>query len=116
MTTLSCRSAPAWKRIVNPSSWAQHPRCQEGRRVNEIKRYIGRLGRRGITAATAAGLVAGLISAAPSEPAAQAAVTGQAQATAPADPASYVNPLIGTGSGGNVVGQVDTFPGAAAPF
>ncbi|WP_049871720.1 GH92 family glycosyl hydrolase [Catenulispora acidiphila] len=32
------------------------------------------------------------------------------------DPAALVNPLIGTGSGGDVVGQVDTFPGAVVPF
>src|ERR1700722_3813750 len=32
------------------------------------------------------------------------------------DPASLVDPMIGTGSGGATVGQVDTFPGAAAPF
>ncbi len=32
------------------------------------------------------------------------------------DPASYVDPFIGTGSGGTVVGQVDTFPGADMPF
>lgn len=32
------------------------------------------------------------------------------------DPASVVNPLIGTGSGGQVVGDVDTFPGADYPF
>ena len=32
------------------------------------------------------------------------------------DPASLVDPMIGTGSGGDVVGQVDTIPGAAAPF
>jgi predicted alpha-1,2-mannosidase len=113
MTTLSCRSALAWKRIVSPSSRVQ-PRCQEGRRVNKIKRYTGRVARRSITAGLAAGLAAALISAAPSVPAAQAAVTASTQA--PTDPASYVNPLIGTGSGGNVVGQVDTFPGAAAPF
>ena len=30
--------------------------------------------------------------------------------------ASLVNPFIGTGAGGAVVGQVDTFPGADAPF
>ncbi|HEX4862478.1 MAG TPA: GH92 family glycosyl hydrolase, partial [Acidimicrobiales bacterium] len=30
--------------------------------------------------------------------------------------ASYVNPFIGTGSGGPNVGQIDTFPGASAPF
>lgn len=48
-------------------------------------------------------------------------LTGMAAAAppataAPGGPASYVNPLIGTGSGGDIVGQVDTFPGASAPF
>jgi predicted alpha-1,2-mannosidase len=33
-----------------------------------------------------------------------------------ADPAVSVNPFIGTGSGGAVVGDVDTFPGASLPF
>ena len=32
------------------------------------------------------------------------------------DPAALVDPFVGTGSGGTVVGQVDTFPGADAPF
>src|ERR1700677_4578646 len=32
------------------------------------------------------------------------------------DPAALVNPMIGTGSGGASVGQIDTFPGASAPF
>ncbi|HEY3953986.1 MAG TPA: GH92 family glycosyl hydrolase [Streptosporangiaceae bacterium] len=32
------------------------------------------------------------------------------------DPAALVNPFVGTGSGGAVVGQVDTFPGADVPF
>ena len=32
------------------------------------------------------------------------------------DPASLVDPMIGTGSGGSTVGQIDTFPGASAPF
>jgi predicted alpha-1,2-mannosidase len=32
------------------------------------------------------------------------------------DPAGLVDPLVGTGSGGAVVGQVDTFPGADMPF
>jgi putative alpha-1,2-mannosidase len=32
------------------------------------------------------------------------------------DPASLVDPMIGTGSGGATVGQIDTFPGASAPF
>jgi predicted alpha-1,2-mannosidase len=32
------------------------------------------------------------------------------------DPASLVDPFVGTGSGGAVVGQVDTFPGADTPF
>ncbi|MDH6131393.1 putative alpha-1,2-mannosidase [Kitasatospora sp. MAA4] len=37
-------------------------------------------------------------------------------ANAVADPASLVDPFVGTGSGGAVVGQVDTFPGADVPF
>jgi predicted alpha-1,2-mannosidase len=32
------------------------------------------------------------------------------------DPAALVNPFIGTGSGGPVVGDVDAFPGATVPF
>jgi predicted alpha-1,2-mannosidase len=34
----------------------------------------------------------------------------------PIDPAALVDPFAGTGSGGGVVGDVDTFPGASAPF
>src|SRR5437763_2126134 len=33
-----------------------------------------------------------------------------------ADPAALVDPFVGTGSGGQVVGDVDTFPGASMPF
>lgn len=33
-----------------------------------------------------------------------------------ADPANYVDPFIGTGSGGPVVGQIDMFPGPSLPF
>src|SRR6201996_2444908 len=33
-----------------------------------------------------------------------------------ADPTALVNPFIGTGSGDAVVGPVNTFPGASAPF
>jgi predicted alpha-1,2-mannosidase len=32
------------------------------------------------------------------------------------DPTALVNPFIGTGSGGEFVGSVNTFPGAVAPF
>jgi predicted alpha-1,2-mannosidase len=32
------------------------------------------------------------------------------------DPAALVDTMVGTGSGGAVVGQVDTYPGAALPF
>lgn len=45
-----------------------------------------------------------------------AAALPAALAALVSDPASLVNPMIGTGSGGAVVGQIDTFPGAAAPF
>jgi predicted alpha-1,2-mannosidase len=63
--------------------------------------------RRAAAVATAIGILTGLLSPVVSAAPAEAAV---------ADPASYVNPLIGTGSGGDIVGQVDEFPGAAAPF
>jgi len=32
------------------------------------------------------------------------------------DPSAYVDPFIGTGSGGANVGQIDTFPGPSVPF
>nr|WP_168720760.1 GH92 family glycosyl hydrolase [Streptomyces sp. SAT1]ANO42608.1 alpha-1,2-mannosidase [Streptomyces sp. SAT1] len=32
------------------------------------------------------------------------------------DPAAYVDPLIGTGRGGESVGEINNFPGPAAPF
>ncbi|HET7161804.1 MAG TPA: hypothetical protein VFI32_03955, partial [Rhodanobacteraceae bacterium] len=35
---------------------------------------------------------------------------------ATADPAGLVDPFIGTGNGGKVAGDVDTFPGADLPF
>ncbi|HWG13503.1 MAG TPA: GH92 family glycosyl hydrolase [Streptosporangiaceae bacterium] len=56
-------------------------------------------------------------SAAPATTAATAsAATGAGSVTPVKDPASLVNPLIGTGAGGAVVGQVDTFPGPVTPF
>jgi predicted alpha-1,2-mannosidase len=53
---------------------------------------------------------------------ATATATATAQATTSTtpkpvtNPAALVNPFVGTGSGGTVVGQVDTFPGADVPF
>jgi putative alpha-1,2-mannosidase len=41
---------------------------------------------------------------------------GDGQATLASDPTALVDPFIGTGSGGTVVGPVDMFPGASAPF
>ncbi|OBK93313.1 hypothetical protein A5645_20495 [Mycobacterium asiaticum] len=32
------------------------------------------------------------------------------------NPVEYVNPLIGTGTGGDVVGEINNFPGATVPF
>jgi predicted alpha-1,2-mannosidase len=43
-------------------------------------------------------------------------VAGAAVPTLVADPTALVDPFIGTGTGGDVVGPVDMFPGAAAPF
>jgi predicted alpha-1,2-mannosidase len=48
-------------------------------------------------------------------PAAAAVKAGSAPAGV-TDPAALVDPMVGTGSGGAVVGQVDTFPGADMPF
>jgi predicted alpha-1,2-mannosidase len=45
-----------------------------------------------------------------------ASASADALPAAAADPAALVDPLVGTGSGGPVVGQVDTFPGADLPF
>ena len=44
------------------------------------------------------------------------ATASQATGSPVADPAALVDPFVGTGSGGDVVGQVDTFPGASLPF
>ncbi|OLB66459.1 MAG: hypothetical protein AUI10_02650 [Actinobacteria bacterium 13_2_20CM_2_72_6] len=43
-------------------------------------------------------------------------LTAVPAAAAGPDPAGAVNPFIGTGSGGPVVGDVDAFPGATVPF
>jgi predicted alpha-1,2-mannosidase len=60
---------------------------------------------------------AGLIAAGGGAAAADTQVTAQATGDAlVSDPASLADPLIGTGSGGATVGQVDTVPGASAPF
>jgi predicted alpha-1,2-mannosidase len=48
---------------------------------------------------------------------AQAAPSAAATGGAPGiSPAALVDPMVGTGSGGTVVGQVDMFPGADMPF
>jgi predicted alpha-1,2-mannosidase len=44
------------------------------------------------------------------------AASGGNSPAAVTDPAALVDPMVGTGSGGAVVGQVDTFPGADMPF
>jgi predicted alpha-1,2-mannosidase len=66
--------------------------------------------RRRIAAALAVALSAGMLAAqSPSaNAAALPALTG--------DPTALVNPFIGTGNGGGVVGPVNSFPGASAPF
>jgi predicted alpha-1,2-mannosidase len=48
--------------------------------------------------------------------AAPTASASAAPAAAAADPAALVDPFTGTGTGGQTVGQVDTFPGADLPF
>ncbi|HLI37195.1 MAG TPA: GH92 family glycosyl hydrolase [Streptosporangiaceae bacterium] len=50
-------------------------------------------------------------------PAAGTAAARTAQPPMPVtDPAAYVDPLIGTGTGGSVVGTINTFPGPDVPF
>jgi putative alpha-1,2-mannosidase len=61
--------------------------------------------------ACAAALAAGLAAIAPGATPALAATDALVS-----NPASLVDPMIGTGSGGATVGQIDTFPGASAPF
>src|SRR5258708_6947460 len=72
-----------------------------------------------MAAALAAGLSVALL-AAPSALASTAAPAQAGAATNGAalvgDPTALVNPFIGTGSGGTVVGPVDMYPGASAPF
>src|SRR6201992_1560599 len=66
-------------------------------------------------AGASAGLGLALGPSASAAPARPGTVAGSA-VTVVKDPASLVDPLIGTGAGGAVVGQVDTFPGAVTPF
>ena len=66
--------------------------------------------RRRIAAALAVVLSAGMLAA--HSPTANAA----ALPALVGDPTALVNPFIGTGDGGGVVGPVNTFPGASAPF
>lgn len=70
---------------------------------------------RGAVAAVAALLFAGTAT-----PASFALTTlshgTQAGARLVDDPSDYVDPLIGTGSGGSTVGEINNFPGPAAPF
>ncbi|HYZ52170.1 MAG TPA: GH92 family glycosyl hydrolase [Streptosporangiaceae bacterium] len=73
-----------------------------------------RLRRTPWAAARAAGLSVAVL-AAPSA-LANTAAPGQAGPGLAGDPTALVNPFIGTGSGGAVVGSVDMFPGASAPF
>ena len=75
----------------------------------------GRL-RATLVGAATAGLLAtggGAASAQPLPSLAPQAAAGDALVK---EPAALVDPLIGTGSGGATVGQVDTYPGATAPF
>jgi putative alpha-1,2-mannosidase len=74
--------------------------------------HSGRL-RAAVVAVASAGLIVAGGGIAAAVPPRSAQPVGDALVS---DPASLVDPMIGTGSGGATVGQVDTFPGAAAPF
>ncbi|MGH3155262.1 MAG: hypothetical protein ACRDNF_01600, partial [Streptosporangiaceae bacterium] len=83
-------------------------------RLSHGRLFHGRLfhGRaRIVTAAVAGPVIIALGVGAPARATASASVDPLVS-----NPASLVNPMIGTGSGGATVGQIDTFPGAAAPF
>ncbi len=71
----------------------------------------------GATLLAAAGLTAAMLTPAFAQ-AADASTAAPAESVSPAatDPAALVDPMVGTGSGGAEVGQVDTFPGATLPF
>ena len=56
------------------------------------------------------------VAAAPGTPTGGAGAAGVASPQPVADPLPYVDPFVGTGSGGKTVGQVDTFPGPSLPF
>jgi predicted alpha-1,2-mannosidase len=60
---------------------------------------------------TVPAIVAGFLSAV-----APASALTALPASGEADPAAYVNPMIGTGNGGAEVGSVNEFPGPDAPF
>src|SRR6201996_3501923 len=70
-----------------------------------------------VAAAGASAVLGRPLGPAPSAAPARPGIRATPGAVAPVkDPASLVNPLIGTGAGGGVVGQGDTFPGAVTPF
>ena len=73
----------------------------------------GRRVRSALAIPAAATVLAGLAAVA-TVPGAAAAPSGPSALVS--DPAALVDPMIGTGSGGATVGQIDTFPGASAPF
>ncbi len=77
--------------------------------------YLQRRHRRRLRAAVVAVAVMGVYAAGGGIARAQPAGPSAGDALV-SDPASLVDPLIGTGSGGATVGQVDTYPGATAPF
>jgi predicted alpha-1,2-mannosidase len=70
-----------------------------------------------LATSAAAALSAGVLGAAPALAAGTSSTSSTT--TSPAlvtDPASLVDPFVGTGNGGQVVGEIDTFPGATMPF
>ncbi len=94
----------SWRADAAPHPLRPHPRSHSRRRAPH-------------TFLAAATLLAPLLIPLPAR---AATITGNAAATdnnfTVANPAALVDPLVGTGSGGAVVGQVDTFPGADVPF
>ncbi|RFU84406.1 alpha-1,2-mannosidase [Streptomyces triticagri] len=69
----------------------------------------------GVVAAVVGALLAGSLGAASATPTTLSAAAASKVALID-DPTDYVDPLIGTGKGGESVGEINNFPGPAAPF
>ncbi|SFE06130.1 alpha-1,2-mannosidase, putative [Actinacidiphila alni] len=68
------------------------------------------------TVAAGLGAVLAMVAAGPSSALTTLSTATSSSTGLVADPAAYVDPLIGTGRGGSTVGEINNFPGPATPF